>query len=327
MIIILKNDISQNITKLQKLFAGKKQVLVQQNRVAVVGAAKQDLPAEIQAAAQIIENTPAAIQSSRLFHPEDIVIRTPHTVIDNNHLIIMAGPCSVESREHILKMAAVAKQGGATVLRGGAFKPRTSPYSFQGLGETGLKYLREAADLNGMDVVTEVMDDEHVPLVAKYTDIFQIGARNMQNFSLLKAVGKTKIPVALKRGMSATIDDLLNAAEYIAAGGNQQIMLIERGIRTFDNKYTRNTFDVAAIPVLQQLTPYPVIADPSHAVGRWDLVTPMAAAGVAAGAAGLMVEIHDDPKRALSDGPQALKPDTYLKMTQQAQAIRTLMAD
>lgn len=239
----------------------------------------------------------------------------------------MAGPCSVESREHILKMAAVAKQGGATVLRGGAFKPRTSPYSFQGLGETGLKYLREAADLNGMDVVTEVMDDEHVQLVAKYTDIFQIGARNMQNFSLLKAVGKTKIPVALKRGMSATIDDLLNAAEYIAAGGNQQIMLIERGIRTFDNKYTRNTFDVAAIPVLQQLTPYPVIADPSHAVGRWDLVTPMAAAGVAAGAAGLMVEIHDDPKRALSDGPQALKPDTYLKMTQQAQAIRTLMAD
>ncbi|MFT8393071.1 MAG: 3-deoxy-7-phosphoheptulonate synthase [Liquorilactobacillus ghanensis] len=327
MIIILKNDISQNITKLQKLFAGKKQVLVQQNRVAVVGAAKQDLPAEIQAAAQIIENTPAAIQSSRLFHPEDIVIRTPHTVIDNNHLTIMAGPCSVESREHILKMAAVAKQGGATVLRGGAFKPRTSPYSFQGLGETGLKYLREAADLNGMDVVTEVMDDEHVQLVAKYTDIFQIGARNMQNFSLLKAVGKTKIPVALKRGMSATIDDLLNAAEYIAAGGNQQIMLIERGIRTFDNKYTRNTFDVAAIPVLQQLTPYPVIADPSHAVGRWDLVTPMAAAGVAAGAAGLMVEIHDDPKRALSDGPQALKPDTYLKMTQQAQAIRTLMAD
>lgn len=327
MIIILKNDISQNITKLQKLFAGKKQVLVQQNRVAVVGAAKQDLPAEIQAEAQIIENTPAAIQSSRLFHPEDIVIRTPHTVIDNNHLTIMAGPCSVESREHILKMAAVAKQGGATVLRGGAFKPRTSPYSFQGLGETGLKYLREAADLNGMDVVTEVMDDEHVQLVAKYTDIFQIGARNMQNFSLLKAVGKTKIPVALKRGMSATIDDLLNAAEYIAAGGNQQIMLIERGIRTFDNKYTRNTFDVAAIPVLQQLTPYPVIADPSHAVGRWDLVTPMAAAGVATGAAGLMVEIHDDPKRALSDGPQALKPDTYLKMTQQAQAIRTLMAD
>ncbi|MFT8458178.1 MAG: 3-deoxy-7-phosphoheptulonate synthase [Liquorilactobacillus ghanensis] len=327
MIIILKNDISQNITKLQKLFAGKKQVLVQQNRVAVVGAAKQDLPAEIQAAAQIIENTPAAIQSSRLFHPEDIVIRTPHTVIDNNHLTIMAGPCSVESREHILKMAAVAKQGGATVLRGGAFKPRTSPYSFQGLGEAGLKYLREAADLNGMDVVTEVMDDEHVQLVAKYTDIFQIGARNMQNFSLLKTVGKTKIPVALKRGMSATIDDLLNAAEYIAAGGNQQIMLIERGIRTFDNKYTRNTFDVAAIPVLQQLTPYPVIADPSHAVGRWDLVTPMAAAGVAAGAAGLMVEIHDDPKRALSDGPQALKPDTYLKMTQQAQAIRTLMAD
>lgn len=223
-------------------------------------------------------------------------------------------------------MAKVAKEAGATVLRGGAFKPRTSPYSFQGLGEEGLKYLREAADENGMDVITEVMDDEHVELVGKYTDFFQIGARNMQNFSLLKEVGKTKIPVALKRGMSATIDDVLNAAEYIAAGGNNQIILIERGIRTFDNKYTRNTFDVGAVPVLQQLTHYPVIVDPSHAAGVWDLVTPLAQAGVAAGASGLIVEIHDDPEHAFSDGPQALKPDTFKEMARRCEEIHKVVS-
>ncbi|TAS73556.1 3-deoxy-7-phosphoheptulonate synthase [Lactiplantibacillus plantarum] len=268
---------------------------------------------------------PAAVQSSRLFHPEDTIIKTPHSVIGGNQFVMMAGPCSVESAEHVDQMAAVAKQGGATIVRGGAFKPRTSPYSFQGLGETGLQYLRTAADKHGLDMITEVMDDEHVAMVAKYTDIFQIGARNMQNFSLLKAVGQTQIPVALKRGMSATIDDVLNAAEYIAAGGNHQIMLLERGIRTFDNKYTRNTFDLGAVPVLQSLTHYPVIVDPSHAVGTWELVTPMAMAGVAAGASGMIVEIHDQPTQALSDGPQALKPATYLKMAQQAFQLHDLM--
>ena len=186
--------------------------------------------------------------------------------------------------------------------------------------------MREAADENGMDVITEVMDDEHVELVGKYTDFFQIGARNMQNFSLLKEVGKTKIPVALKRGMSATIDDVLNAAEYIAAGGNNQIILIERGIRTFDNKYTRNTFDVGAVPVLQQLTHYPVIVDPSHAAGVWDLVTPLAQAGVAAGASGLIVEIHDDPEHAFSDGPQALKPDTFKEMARHCEEIHKVVS-
>ncbi len=285
------------------------------------------MPAEIkQAATELIDKTPAAVQASRLFHPENTVIKTAHSLIGAANMTIMAGPCSVESQEHIFKMAQVAKQGGATVLRGGAFKPRTSPYSFQGLGEAGLKYLRAAADENEMDVITEVMDDEHVPLVAKYTDIFQIGARNMQNFSLLKAVGQTKIPVALKRGMSATIDDLLNAAEYIAAGGNQQIMLIERGIRTFDNKYTRNTFDIGAVPVLQQLTHYPVIVDPSHAAGYWDLVTPLAVAGIAAGASGVIVEIHDDPAHAFSDGPQALKPAAYQVMAQHCQQVQQLVA-
>ena len=326
MIIVLKEKVTENIAAIQQLFAGKQEVFAHDNRVAVVGATAQDLPTTIkQAAREIIDQTPAAVQASRLFHPEDTVIKTAHSVIGAGQLTLMAGPCSVESREHIFKMAEVAKKGGATVLRGGAFKPRTSPYSFQGLGETGLKYLRAAADANGMDVITEVMDDEHVPMVAKYTDIFQIGARNMQNFSLLKAVGKTRIPVALKRGMSATIDDLLNASEYIAAGGNHQIMLIERGIRTFDNKYTRNTFDVGAIPVLQKLTHYPVIADPSHAAGHWDLVTPSAIAGVAIGASGLIVEIHDDPEHALSDGPQALKPQTYLTMAQRAKQIHQLV--
>nr|WP_100220222.1 3-deoxy-7-phosphoheptulonate synthase [Liquorilactobacillus vini] len=302
-------------------------MFVHRNRVAVVGASLADLPAEIkQAATELIDKTPAAVQASRLFHPENTVIKTAHSLIGAANMTIMAGPCSVESQEHIFKMAQVAKQGGATVLRGGAFKPRTSPYSFQGLGEAGLKYLRAAADENEMDVITEVMDDEHVPLVAKYTDIFQIGARNMQNFSLLKAVGQTKIPVALKRGMSATIDDLLNAAEYIAAGGNQQIMLIERGIRTFDNKYTRNTFDIGAVPVLQQLTHYPVIVDPSHAAGYWDLVTPLAVAGIAAGASGVIVEIHDDPAHAFSDGPQALKPAAYQVMAQHCQQVQQLVA-
>ncbi len=176
-----------------------------------------------------------------------------------------------------------------------------------------------------MDVITEVMDETHVALIAQYTDVFQIGARNMQNFSLLKAVGQTNIPVALKRGLAATVDDLLNAAEYIAANGNHQIMLLERGIRTFDNQYTRNTFDLNAVPVLQKLSHYPVVVDPSHATGEWDLVTPMARAGVATGASGMMVEIHDHPEVAFSDGPQALKPATYLEMCRQIWAIDQLM--
>ncbi|WP_125980167.1 3-deoxy-7-phosphoheptulonate synthase [Loigolactobacillus iwatensis] len=276
--------------------------------------------------AEVIEKTPAAVLGSRLFQPEDTIIKLPHSTIGGKgSFTMMAGPCSVESEEHVRRMAKVAKEGGATLLRGGAYKPRTSPYSFQGLGEDGLKYLRAAADENGMDVITEVMDETHVNLIAKYTDVFQIGARNMQNFSLLKAVGKTKVPVALKRGLAGTIDDLLNASEYIAAGGNHQIMLLERGIRTFDNKYTRNTFDLAAVPVLQKLTHYPVIVDPSHAVGEWDLVTPMAHAGVASGASGMIVEIHDDPEHAFSDGPQALKPKTYLKMTKEVFELKALM--
>ncbi|MCI1986782.1 MAG: 3-deoxy-7-phosphoheptulonate synthase [Lactobacillus sp.] len=283
-------------------------------------------PEEAAVIASITTDDPSFVLGSRQFQPEDTVITLPHTTIGGGHFVMMAGPCSVESEAHVRKMAQVAKAGGATVLRGGAFKPRTVPYSFQGLEEDGLRFLREAADEFDMDVITEVMDVPHVDMVGRYTDIFQIGARNMQNFSLLKAVGKTQIAVGLKRGMSATIDDLLNAAEYIRANGNPNVFLIERGIRTFDSKYTRNTFDLAAIPVLKKLSHYPIIADPSHAVGVRDLVTPMAVAAAAAGADGEIVEIHDDPAHAFSDGPQALTPDLYRDMTQRVSAVRAALA-
>lgn len=327
MIIQFRQPNTEIIGELKERFERMpKQVFSTETHMAVVGLDHFNFTARESAAiSKVIPETPSYVQGSRTFHPEDTVISLPHTQIGGKNFTLMAGPCSVESEEHVQRMAAVAREGGATVLRGGAFKPRTSPYSFQGLGEKGLRFLREAANENGMDVITEVMDESHVPLVAQYTDVFQIGARNMQNFSLLKAVGKTQIPVALKRGMSGTVDDLLNASEYIASGGNHNIMLIERGIRTFDNKYTRNTFDLAAVPVLQKLTHYPIIVDPSHAVGVWDLVAPMAYAGAASGASGMIVEIHDDPDHAFSDGPQALKPDTYLKMAQHVFDLRRLM--
>lgn len=323
MIIVLKAEqAAPTIEALKQHFGSDHDIFVHNNRIAIQNITPDDLtPTEQAAAEEIITKVPTAVQASRLFHPEDTIIKTPHSTIGGDNFTLMAGPCSVESAEHVLKMAKVAKNAGATVLRGGAFKPRTSPYSFQGLGKAGLIALRKAADQLALDVVTEVMDVEQVPLVEKYTDIFQIGARNMQNFSLLKAVGKTRKPVMLKRGMSATVDDVLNATEYIAAGGNYQIMIVERGIRTFDNKYTRNTFDVGAIPVLHKLTHYPVIADPSHAAGHTEFVTPLALAGVAAGADGLIVEIHDDPAHAFSDGAQALRPDEFNEMVTKANTV------
>lgn len=323
MIIVLKvEQAAPTIEALKQHFGSDHDIFVHNNRIAIQNITPDDLtPTEQAAAEEIITKVPAAVQASRLFHPEDTTIKTPHSTIGGDNFTLMAGPCSVESAEHVLKMAKVAKNAGATVLRGGAFKPRTSPYSFQGLGKAGLIALRKAADQLALDVVTEVMDVEQVPLVEKYTDIFQIGARNMQNFSLLKAVGKTRKPVMLKRGMSATVDDVLNATEYIAAGGNHQIMIVERGIRTFDNKYTRNTFDVGAIPVLHKLTHYPVIADPSHAAGHTEFVTPLALAGVAAGADGLIVEIHDDPAHAFSDGAQALRPDEFNEMVTKVNTV------
>lgn len=328
MIIILNNSkAAQTKQLLNTHFGGKTDIFTHGNRIALNKVTPDQLTEEEKAGiVDVIMDHPGAVQGSRALHPEDTIIKLPHTTIGGaGNFVMMAGPCSVESEAHVIAMAKVAKDGGATILRGGAFKPRTSPYSFQGLGVDGLKFLREAADKQHMDMITEVMDEEHLDVVCEYADMLQIGARNMQNFSLLKAVGKTRKPVLLKRGISATIDDLMNAAEYIAAGGNTQIALSERGVRTFDNKYTRNTFDVSAVPVLKKLTHYPIIADPSHAEGQWDLVTPMALAATASGSDGIVVEIHDNPEKALSDGPQALKPKTYKKMTSEVFALHDML--
>lgn len=272
----------------------------------------------------VILDHPAAMQVSRTFHQDDTVIQTKHAIIGGQHFNLIAGPDAIESAEHVLAMGKAAKAAGATILRGGSYKPRTSPYSFQGLGEQGLVWHRAAADTLGMDMMTEIMSPVDVDLVGQYTDIFQVGTRNMQNFSLLKALGRQNKPVLLKRGMSATVDELLSAAEYIASEGNQQIILMERGIRSFDQKYLRNTMDVSVIPVLQKLTHLPVLADPSHAAGVSDHVTPIGLAAVAAGAQGLMVEIHDQPAKAWVDGKQALTPDQMMTLFTKSQAIHEL---
>ncbi|RMD96930.1 MAG: 3-deoxy-7-phosphoheptulonate synthase [Calditrichaeota bacterium] len=251
--------------------------------------------------------------AGRTFHAEDTRIKIKDVEIGGNEVVVMAGPCSVESEEQIDTIAAAVKKAGAKILRGGAFKPRTSPYSFQGLGEKGLRMLRDAADRHQLLVVSEVMDRSRVPLLMEYADILQVGARNMQNYDLLKALGKIRRPVLLKRGMAATIEETLMSAEYIMAGGNYEVILCERGIRTFEN-YTRNTMDISAIPVLQKLTHLPVIADPSHGTGIRDKVAPMARAAVAAGAHGLLIEVHHRPDLALSDGPQSLYPHQFEKL-------------
>jgi 3-deoxy-7-phosphoheptulonate synthase len=244
--------------------------------------------------------------TSRAFRPEDTHFTIGEVTVGSDRLAVIAGPCSVESREQLLETAYAIKEAGATFLRGGAYKPRSSPYSFQGLGEQGLKLLAEAREATGLPVVTEVMSPSKVALVAIYADVLQIGARNMQNFDLLNAVGQAHKPVLLKRGMSATIEDLLMAAEYILAHGNNRVMLCERGIRTFDNKYARNTFDINAIPLLKELTHLPIVADPSHAIGVRRHVSAVTLAGIAAGADGLIIETHPDPDHAVSDGDQSL---------------------
>jgi 3-deoxy-7-phosphoheptulonate synthase len=232
----------------------------------------------------------------------------------------MAGPCSVESRDQIARCAELVAQSGAKIIRGGAFKPRTSPYSFQGLGEEGLKLLRTAADAHGLLVVSEVMDITQIGLVSEYADILQVGARNMQNFNLLRELGRQSRPVLLKRGISATIEELLLSAEYILSGGNYEVILCERGIRTFEN-YTRNTMDISAIPVVKKLSHLPIVADPSHGTGRRDKVAPMARAALAAGADGLLIEVHPDPDHALSDGAQSLKPAQFEELMAQLRMI------
>lgn len=248
--------------------------------------------------------------ASRDFHPKDTVIDLNGISVGGDQIVVMAGPCAVENREQLLQAARAVKEAGAKVLRGGAFKPRTSPYSFQGLGELGLKLLAEAREQTGLLVVTEVMEPDLVPLVSAYADILQIGARSMQNYALLHAVGEAQKPVLLKRGMMSTVEELLMSAEYILSHGNNRVMLCERGIRTFE-PYTRNTLDVSAVPLLKQLSHLPVIADPSHGTGKWELVEPVTRAAVAAGADGLLVEVHPDPTEALSDGAQSLKPERF----------------
>lgn len=258
--------------------------------------------------------------ASRSFQKENTLIKVKDVVIGGSDIVVMAGPCSIESEEQIFKLAEIVAKNGGKVLRGGAFKPRSSPYSFQGLGETGLQLMRKAADAFNLVMVTEILEPAQIALVGKYTDIFQVGARNMQNFSLLKELGKVGKPVLLKRGLSGTIEELLMSAEYILSGGNKEVILCERGIRTFET-FTRNTFDISAIPVVQKRSHLPIIADPSHAVGLRDKVIPLARAAVAAGADGIMVEVHHEPEKALSDGPQALLPEQFAELMSQIRKI------
>ena len=263
--------------------------------------------------------------ANRKFHPEDTVVQAGRAQIGGGGLTIMAGPCSVESEEQVVAIAKAVKASGATMLRGGAFKPRTSPYAFQGLGETGLEYLKAARAETGLPIVTELMDVTHLPLF-KDVDVIQIGARNMQNFDLLKAVGHQDKPVMIKRGMSATYEEWLMSAEYVMAGGNEQVILCERGVRTFES-YTRNTLDLAAIPVLRKLTHLPIIVDPSHATGKYWLVDPLAMAAVAAGADGLQIEVHNDPAHALCDGPQSLKPEAFDPLAKKLLALHAAIRE
>lgn len=258
--------------------------------------------------------------ASREFKPTDTSFPIGDYRIGGDEIIVMAGPCSVESRNQILETAHAVKEAGAHILRGGAFKPRTSPYSFQGLGEEGLQYLKEAGEATGMPVVTEVMEPALVPLVSQYADILQIGARNMQNYALLHAVGRAQQPVLLKRGMSSLIEEWLMCAEYVLSHGNTRVMLCERGIRTFEN-YTRNTFDINAIAVAKHLSHLPVIADPSHATGKWEYVSAAAKAAVAAGADGVIIEVHPRPDEAASDGRQSLKPKRFAHLVEEMRAI------
>jgi len=260
----------------------------------------------------------------REFHPEKTVIRVRDVDIGGDEIVVMAGPCCIEGEEQTLESARACKAAGAKILRGGAFKPSTSPYSFHGLGEDGLKILDTARAETGMPIITEVMDTRDVEMVLEYADILQIGTRNMTNFALLKEIGLVRKPVMLKRGMSATIEEWLQAAEYIASRGNYDIILCERGIRTFET-FTRNTFDINAIPAVNELSHLPIFADPSHGTGRWQLVGPVSKAAIAAGADGLMIEVHPEPQKALKDGPQSLKLDTFAKLMRElAPLIRAI---
>jgi 3-deoxy-7-phosphoheptulonate synthase len=278
-----------------------------------------------------VENVVAILKpfkmASREFKAADSIIKVGNVCFGDGSLPVIAGPCAVEGRERFLEVALEVKARGAGLLRGGAFKPRTSPYSFQGLGEEGLKIMAEARDITGLPIVTEVMDQKSVSLVADYVDMIQIGARNMQNFYLLKEVGKINKPILLKRGLAATVEEWLMAAEYILDSGNDQVILCERGIRTFET-YTRNTLDLSAVPLVKQLSHLPVIVDPSHGTGKRELIAPMSLAAVACGCDGLIIEVHNNPADAWSDGPQSLIPDDFGSLMQQVLLVkRAIVAD
>ena len=318
MIVILKHDHNPGqleglVTWLQEKGITIHTSIGEGNTVLGLVGDTSKLDIDLIAALDIVEDVKRVQEpyknANRKFHPEDTVIQVRDTQIGGGNLTIMAGPCSVESEDQVVAIAKAVKASGATMLRGGAFKPRTSPYAFQGLGETGLEYLKTAREETGLPIVTEVMDITQLPKF-KDVDVIQVGARNMQNFDLLRAVGQQDKPVMIKRGMSATYEEWLMSAEYVMAGGNENVILCERGIRTFES-YTRNTLDLAAIPVMRRLTHLPIIIDPSHATGKSWLVEPMAMGAVATGADGLQIEVHNDPAHALCDGPQSLKPEDF----------------
>jgi 3-deoxy-7-phosphoheptulonate synthase len=262
--------------------------------------------------------------AGREFKSESTIVRINNVEIGGDKIVIIAGPCAVEDKEKLLNIAKLVKEAGASLLRAGAFKPRTSPYSFQGLGEEGLKYLAEARELTGLPIVTEVMDTRSVSLVAKYADVLQIGARNMQNFDLLKEAGDSKKPVLLKRGMMSTIKEFLMAAEYIMSRSNYNVILCERGIRTYED-YTRNTLDLSAVPIIKHLSHLPIVVDPSHGTGKWRFVAPMAKAAISAGADGLMIEVHPKPEEALSDGDQSLLPEKFKKLVDELKILAPVL--
>ncbi len=294
-----------------------------QTLIGIIGAgqdASLDAVAGMPGVAQVTPVSTAFKMVNREFHPEPTVVNVGEAAIGGAEFVVMAGPCGVESREQLLSTARAVRDAGARILRGGAFKPRTSPYSFQGMGEEGLRLLAEARQETGLGVVTEVTAPDLVPLVCQYADILQIGARNMQNYALLSAVGRVRKPVLLKRGLMSTIEELLLAAEYLLSSGNHQVMLCERGIRTFETA-TRNTLDLSAVPVIKQASHLPVIVDPSHAAGKRPLVGPLAKAAIAVGADGIIIEVHPRPEEALSDGPQSLRFEEFHELMAQMRPI------
>ena len=322
MVIVLKSKTERSVVEEIILKIKNKGLTVHESRgenyivLGLVGDTSKVMPEQFQAydcVDKIMRVQHPFKLASRLFHPEDTVITIENVKIGGGNPAIIAGPCSIESEEQLLIIAKAVKEGGANILRGGAYKPRSSPYSFQGMEIEGLKLLRKAKELTGLLTITEAICLESIEHVAEYTDLIQIGARNMQNFALLKKAGKLNKPVVLKRGLSATIEEWLMAAEYIMSEGNSQIILCERGIRTFET-YTRNTLDISAVPVVKEISHLPIIVDPSHAAGKWSMVEPLSKAAMAVGADGIMVEVHHEPENALSDGAQSLKPEKFKKL-------------